>query len=73
MSHLNSARSAVVSDDIFWRRIDANTPRGAKMQLINRSAGIARISTLNRNDVFHTHWFPLPKFKDEDVQSPTDS
>ena len=29
--HLNSLRTAVVSNDVFWKPINANTPRGASM------------------------------------------
>jgi len=65
--HLNSAGTAVVSDDVYWKPIDANTPRGASMWLINRAAGVSQKGKYNPDDNFYTHWFPNPKFKKEEI------
>ena len=59
-------RAAVVSDSVSWRPIDADTPRGCKLQLINRSAGVAAYSTLGTHPEFWTHWAPLPTFPDNE-------
>lgn len=63
--HLNSAGTAVVSDDVFWKPIDANTPRGVSMWLINRAAGVSQKGKYDSHNDFYTHWFPNPKFKKE--------
>lgn len=65
--HLNNARTAVVSDDVFWKPIDANTPRGASMLLISKSAGVLQTGSYDPRDDFFTHWFPNPKFKKDET------
>lgn len=65
--HLNSAGTAVVSDDVFWKPIDADTPRGVSMWLINRAAGVSQKGKLDAHNDFYTHWFPNPKFKKEET------
>ena len=55
-------RSTVVNLDTKWIPIDANTPRGTKLQLINIAAGVAHYGQLQAGDTFYTHWFPLPTF-----------
>jgi hypothetical protein len=68
--HLNSAGNTLVADAFFWRPIDAHTPLGVKMLVINRDAGVAQISTVQRGEKFYTHTAPLPKFKEQpNVQS----
>lgn len=54
--------AAVVSDGFHWLPIDARTPRGCKLQLINRSAGVACYGVLGTEAHFWTHWAPLPTF-----------
>lgn len=54
--------AAVVADGFHWRSIDAATPRGCKLQLINRSAGVACYGVLGTEPHFWTHWAPLPTF-----------
>jgi hypothetical protein len=62
----NSNRSVAINRDTKWIPIDANTPRGSKLQLISKAAGVAHYGTLGSSDDFYTHWFPLPTFnKDE--------
>ena len=43
---LTASRAAVVQDGYYWRPIDEKTPRGAKLQLINRQAGVAAYGVL---------------------------
>lgn len=56
----DSTRTAVVDRRYHWRPIDASTPRGTKMQLINRDAGVACYGQLGTGVHFWTHWAPLP-------------
>ncbi len=65
--HLNSARTAVVSNDVFWKPIDAATPRGVDMWLISRPAGVSQKGKYDPTDKFFTHWFPNPKFQKEEI------
>ena len=60
---ISSDRSTAVDHSYPWRPITEHTPRGVKLQLINRTAGVA-IYGIYTNDSFWTHWAPLPKFKD---------
>lgn len=58
---------ATVSNETFWKPVDANTPRGTKVWLINKSSGSATTGQYTGPDSWFTHWFPLPRFrKDED-------
>lgn len=58
--------AAVVTDSLSWRPIDASTPRGQKLQLINRAAGVASYGVLGTDPGFWTHWAPLPVFANEE-------
>ena len=60
--------AAVVSDGFHWLPIDARTPRGCKLQLINRAAGVACHGVLGTDVNFWTHWAPLPTFTDEGIK-----
>lgn len=63
MSHrLSTDGKAVVNLETKWMPIDEHTPRGTKLQLINRDAGVAHYGQLHSGDAFYTHWFPLPTF-----------
>lgn len=64
MTSPDSTRFAVVDTLYHWRPIDASTPRGSKLQLINRSAGVATYGSLGTDPCHWTHWAPLPTFKD---------
>ena len=55
--------SAAVDQAYHWRQIDKDTPRGVKLQLINRRYGVAVYGTYQPGAPF-THWAPLPKFKE---------
>lgn len=58
---ISSDKAAAVSPTVHWLPIDENTPRGVKLQLINRSAGVATYSTFS-GCTHWTHWSPLPTF-----------
>lgn len=59
----NSDRTAVVDRTYHWLPIDANTPRGCKLQLIRKDDGVAHYGQLFSGDKHWTHWAPLPTFK----------
>ena len=64
MTHkINSDKTAAVSTDVFWMPIDANTPIGVRMQIIDREQNIAYTRVHHKGDGF-THWFPVPKWRD---------
>ena len=64
MNHrINNDRTAAVSLNTEWIPIDEHTPRGVKLQLINKTAGVAQYGRLTSGDTFYTHWYPAPKFK----------
>lgn len=60
----DSTKAAVVDELYHWRLIDQHTPRGQKLQLINKRYGVAQYGTLSTDDRWYTHWAPLPTFKD---------
>ena len=61
----DSTRTASVDRAYHWLPITPETPRGVKMQLINRKAGVAAYGTLGTDPFFWTHYAPLPTFRDE--------
>lgn len=58
----DSSGKATVDPAYHWQRIDRNTPRGTKLQLIHEDYGVAQYGTLGGSP-WHTHWAPLPTFK----------
>jgi len=63
MSHkLNTDRTAAVSLDAVWLKIDEHTPIGSRMQLIDKKQNIAFTRVHHKGDGF-THWFPVPKWE----------
>lgn len=60
----DSSRAALVDKGYHWRPIAADTSRSAKLQLINRPAGVAVYGALGTSK-FWTHWAPLPTFADQ--------
>lgn len=64
MTTEDNTRAAVVDHDYPWRDIDEHTPRGRKLQLVNRAAGVATYGSLGSDPGFWTHWAPLPTFRD---------
>lgn len=61
---LDSSNVAAVDREYFWQPIDT-CPTGAKVQLINRSAGVAVYGQYKKKDTWWTHWAPLPVFRKE--------
>lgn len=59
---LNGEKTVAIDREYHWREIDKDTPRGVKLQLINKSAGVAHYSQYMGDDYF-THWAPLPTFR----------
>ena len=60
---INADRTAAVDRKTKWIPIDENTPRGVKLQLINRAYGVALYGKHDPKDKFFTHYFPLPTFE----------
>jgi hypothetical protein len=58
----DSEGAACIDNEYHWRLIDARTPRGVKMQLINKATGVATYGHLGSENWF-THWAALPTFK----------
>lgn len=63
MTDVNTNNTVAIDRDYHWREIDTETPRGVKLQLINRAAGVALYATYNGTDKHFTHWAPLPTFR----------
>lgn len=59
---LNSERTVAIDKGYHWREIDAHAPRGVKLQLINRAAGVAVYGSIGTDPGFWTHWAPVPTF-----------
>ena len=65
ISH-SSDNAAVVDKGYHWIPINADTPRGSKVQLINRDYGVAQYGVLDTHNKFgYTHWAPCPTFAKE--------
>ena len=63
MTHkLTADKAAVVSPEYHWLKIDANTPRGATLLLINKSANRMQSGILTAGEKFFDHWAPCPTF-----------
>lgn len=63
-TRVDNTGQAAVDSDYYWIPIDSSTPRGCKLQLINKQAGVAMYGVLSYSDNFFSHWCPLPKFKE---------
>lgn len=63
-NNLDSSQAAAVDHNYHWLPINQQTPRGCKLQLINKEAGVAMYGVLSYTDNFYTHWAALPKFKE---------
>lgn len=61
----DSTGKAVIDRDYHWQKIDENTPRGSKLQLIHKDSGLAQYGHLSSGDNWFSHWAPLPTFKKE--------
>jgi len=60
---LNTERTVAVDTRIPWRPVGPDTPRGVKLLVINRPAGVATFGQYAPGS-WWTHWAPLPVFKD---------
>lgn len=60
----DKTRAALIDKGYHWQEITPQTSKGAKMQLINRKAGVAVYGTIGSNEKYFTHWAPLPTFND---------
>lgn len=63
MTELTHDGAAAVDRQYYWRLIDDDTPRGTKLQLINRRDGVAQYGPIHGRVCHFTHWAPLPVFK----------
>ena len=61
----NTAGTVAIDKGYHWRPIDADTPLGVKLQLINRRYGVATYGAVFSHNSFWTHWAPLPSFEKE--------
>ncbi len=60
----NAARTAVVSNEVYWKPIDENTPRNCKVLAISRHrCGVAQFAEIHNDEKWYDHWHPLPKFR----------
>lgn len=64
---LNSAKTVVVDKGYHYRKLDTSTPRGGKLQLVNRHAGVAAYGNYNPAYGFWTHYAPLPTFDPKEI------
>ena len=55
--------AAAVAPDCHWIPVDANTPRGVSMWMINKRSNVAMKAQYSGDDKFFDHWYPLPTFK----------
>lgn len=61
MNHrINTDKTVAVATDYYWIPIDADTPRGVKLQLLG-SGNVAVYGAWDGKNPFWTHWAPLPK------------
>jgi hypothetical protein len=59
-----SDRAATVDTAYHWIPVGPDTPRGTKVQLIDRRLGVAVYGHYSTGSDW-THWAPLPTFKKE--------
>lgn len=55
-----------------WLPVGPTTPRGTKIQLIDRRAGVARYGSYDPKDQHITHWAPLPTFEKTEPLGPAE-
>ena len=63
---IDSTKTTVVDKTYHWKRSTKDTPRGQKLQLINKQAGVAMYSILKEGDTFFTHYAKLPTFEEDE-------
>ena len=60
---LNSDKTVAVAAGTtgqHWLPIDADTPRGVKLQLLGKG-GVAQYGLWDGKEPFWTHWAPVPR------------
>lgn len=62
MTH-NADKTVAIDREYHWRPINDETPRGVKLQLIDKKSNVAQYGRLGTTNDFFTHWAPLPTFK----------
>lgn len=68
----DSTRSAAVDKGYHWIKINAATPLGVKLHVINRPAGVASHDKLKHTGPqFWTHYALMPTFVDDEDSHPT--
>ena len=64
MTHtLNSDKTVAVAPDYYWLKLDNETPRGVKIQLLG-IGGVAAYGEWDGRNKFWRAWAPLPKKPD---------
>lgn len=58
----SSCRAAMVDPGNHWRPITPQTPRGVKMWLIRKAAGVATTGAIGTHETFFDHWAPIATF-----------
>jgi uncharacterized protein YjdB len=67
---INNNRTAIVTDDVKLLSIKEFPPdEGMKCLLANKAAGTSTVGQWNKQDTGWTHWFPMPTFPKEVVQT----
>lgn len=56
---VNASSKVVVATDYYWKPVSAETPVGAKLQLLGLG-GVAIYKPYSPKDNFFTHWAALP-------------
>lgn len=63
---LTTNHAAAVNTQLFWLPVSKYPPpRGTKLQLIDRRAGVAHYGQYRDGDSW-THWQGLPRFAEDD-------
>jgi hypothetical protein len=63
---INSSRTAAVDRHYHWVPVGKDTPRGVKLQLINRPAGVATYGNYDPKETFWTHYALMPTFNPDE-------
>jgi hypothetical protein len=63
---LNKDASVAVANDYFWQKINPDTPRGVKLQLLG-IGGVAAYGHWDGKNRYWTHWAPCPRMPKENV------
>lgn len=71
-TRLSSDRAAAVDTENRWRPVGPGTPRGVKLLVINRAAGVATFGQW-APESWWTHWAPLPTFTPVPLPAPPDA